>query len=270
MSTSSREPTQTEPAVVSTGWLAASMFDRPVERRFGRAFGVSLAVHGALLALLLLAGMKSAEVLSQAPELIRVVFLQQPPGPGGGGGGSPAPAPPKPVEIPKPKADPIPITPPPVIVPPPPMPTLQAPVFTNAQLLQASGQSNVSLQPLGGGGRGGGQGEGRGRGVGAGETEGFGGGAFRGGGITAIKSVDPTYTSEAMRQKIQGQVELEIVVLENGTVGDVRIIRSLDRNYGLDQKAVEAAKQWLFRAPRDPQGRPMRAIVTLLLDFRLF
>ena len=71
-----------------------------------------------------------------------------------------------------------------------------------------------------------------------------------------------------MRAKIQGQVELEIVVLENGTVGEVRVTKSLDRTYGLDQAAMDAAKKWKFR-PGVRQGTPAQVIVTLILEFRL-
>jgi protein TonB len=83
-----------------------------------------------------------------------------------------------------------------------------------------------------------------------------------------LRSVQPKYTSDAMRAKIQGVVQLEVVVLENGTVGDVRITRSLDKNFGLDTEAITAARQWLFR-PATRQGKPVPIIVLLELEFRL-
>ncbi len=61
-----------------------------------------------------------------------------------------------------------------------------------------------------------------------------------------LVSVKPTYTAAAMRAKIQGSVVVECVVLRDGTVGDVRVVKSLDPVYGLDQEAVKAAKQWRF------------------------
>ena len=72
-----------------------------------------------------------------------------------------------------------------------------------------------------------------------------------------------------MRAKIQGVVELEAVVLENGTIGEVRVVKSLDKAYGLDQEAMNAAKKWLFRPGVDPNGKPVATIVTLILEFRL-
>lgn len=263
-------------AVHATGWLGSqSIFDHKDDRKIGRAMGASLAAHLALVAVL-------AIILTVAPQTLlrndppleyKVVFLQEP-GPGGGGGGSPAPAPPKPMEIPKHKAPEVAPVPVPRPVEPPPVPVLVAPIETNAaSVLQSTGQSSVSLAPYGGGGRGGGIGPGTGNGVGPGTGGGFGGGAYRpGSGVsfpTLIRQEQPKYTSEAMRAKVQGSVELEAVILENGTVGEVRIMKSLDKVFGLDQEAITAAKKWLFRPGIGPDGKPVATIVTLILEFRL-
>jgi protein TonB len=60
------------------------------------------------------------------------------------------------------------------------------------------------------------------------------------------KSACPNYPPEAMRAKIQGRVKLEMVVQADGTVGDVRVVSSLDRKYGLDDAAVKATKEMRF------------------------
>ena len=83
-----------------------------------------------------------------------------------------------------------------------------------------------------------------------------------------LKDVKPQYTSDAMRAKIQGSVMLECVVLTDGTVGDVRVIRSLDGTYGLDQEAIKAAKQWKF-APGTRNGEPVPVMVSIELTFVL-
>ncbi len=143
----------------------------------------------------------------------------------------------------------------------------------DADVIQATGASTVSLAAYGGGGRGGGVGAGSGKGVGEGTGGGFGGGAFRlGSGVsfpTLLHDEKPNYTTEAMRAKIQGEVQLEAVVLANGTVGDVRVIKSLDRVNGLDQEAIKAARKWLFAPAKDHDGKAVPVIVTLILDFRL-
>ena len=284
MSTSRPAPAQdSRPTgdVVANGWLSSqSMFGSLDEHRKQRAVGASVAtvvLHGVFLVIALLVLTYSATTPAATPEqpLTHLVYLQEP-GPGGGGGGSPAPAPPKPVQIPKPKpVEAVPVTPPPPVpVAPPPPPTLAAPVMTpSAEIVQSSGASSVSLAPYGGGGRGGGVGSGTGRGVGPGEGGGFGGGAYKpGAGIsvpTVVREVKPQYTPEAMRLKIQGSVEIEAVVQANGTVGDVRVVKSLDRTHGLDEEARKAARNWIFSPAKDREGKAVPVIVTLILDFRI-
>jgi len=53
---------------------------------------------------------------------------------------------------------------------------------------------------------------------------------------TVVREARPQYTKEAMDARIQGTVGLEAVVLPDGKVGDVKVTRSLDPTYGLDQK----------------------------------
>jgi len=121
-----------------------------------------------------------------------------------------------------------------------------------------------------GSGRGQGIGEGAGGGIGPGSGGGTGGGPFRpGSGIEPpilLREVRPTYTAEARRQAIEGDVDLEIVVRANGTVGSVRVRRSLGA--GLDQKAVEAVRQWRF-TPAHRQGTPVDVVVTVSVEFTL-
>jgi periplasmic protein TonB len=271
------QPTPNEgPGVVATGWLAAqSVFEHQDERKMGRALGSSLVAHVGLffLVIALLNIVPASQYLDPPSIKATMVYLPEP-GPGGGGGGSPAPAPPKPMEIPPHKApDPIPIVVPPPKVEPPPTPVLNAPVQTDmANVLQATGASSVSLASYGGGGSGGGIGPGKGDGVGPGEGGGTGGGVYHpGNGIsspTLLKSVEPKYTPDAMRAKIQGLVKLEVVVLKDGTVGAIRVIKSLDPG-GLDVEAIKAARGWLFRAATDRDGNRVDVYVTLELEFRL-
>ena len=52
------------------------------------------------------------------------------------------------------------------------------------------------------------------------------------------KEVRVRYTSDALRARVEGSVALEGVVRADGTVGEVRVVRSLDTRYGLDDQAV--------------------------------
>jgi TonB family protein len=83
-----------------------------------------------------------------------------------------------------------------------------------------------------------------------------------------LKQVQPKYTSAALRAKIQGDVEIEAVVTKAGAVESLRVVKSLDQTYGLDDAAVAAAKEWQFQ-PGTVNGTPVNVIVTLDLTFKI-
>ena len=85
---------------------------------------------------------------------------------------------------------------------------------------------------------------------------------------TLVREVKPSYTPQAIAARIQGTVLLSAVVLADGTVGDVIVIRSLDTQYGLDAQAVSAAKQWLFN-PGMKDGVAVAVRVTIEMTFTL-
>ena len=122
-----------------------------------------------------------------------------------------------------------------------------------------------------GAGTGTGSGEGRGSGLGPGFGGGTGGGAYRpGSGVTSpqlLREVKPNYTAAAMRAKVQGVVLLECVVGPDGSIGQVNIVKSLDKVFGLDDEAVKAAKQWRFD-PGRRFGEPV-AVGTSCLSWPL-
>jgi len=83
-----------------------------------------------------------------------------------------------------------------------------------------------------------------------------------------VRSVGPHYTSEAMRARIEGKVGLEATVTTEGTVEDIQVVRSLDKLYGLDDSAVNAAKQWRFE-PGTKDGKPVAVRVTIDMAFTM-
>jgi periplasmic protein TonB len=111
-----------------------------------------------------------------------------------------------------------------------------------------------------------------GPGLGRGRDGGFGDGAYRGGGgVTSpqiVREVKPGYTAQAMRARVQGIVVLDCVVLPDGSVGDVKIVNSVDGAFGLDDEAIKAARQWRF-LPGRRLGEPVAVIVTMELAFSL-
>lgn len=78
----------------------------------------------------------------------------------------------------------------------------------------------------------------------------------------------PKYTSEAMREKIQGVVELSAIVGVDGRLTSVRVTKSLDSKHGLDGSAIAAARLWLF-TPGRLNGVAVPVRISLNLEFRL-
>jgi periplasmic protein TonB len=122
-----------------------------------------------------------------------------------------------------------------------------------------------------GSGSGGGVGSGRGPGVGPGWGGGIGGGAYRvGGGVTAprvIYAPEPEFSDEARKAKYQGTVVLWLVVGSDGTTHNIRVRQSL--GMGLDEKAIEAIRQWKFE-PGRKDGIPVAVQVDVEVNFRLY
>jgi protein TonB len=275
--------------------------DRPVEVNFsfqeGHSRGAALASIAShlLFALVVFVVMRYAPeraVLEIVPEVQAkdIVWLAEPgPGGGGGGGGNKAPDPPKKIElpgrekitVPVKKPEPAPVEPPKID---PPVEDLTIPAKTMAAaetplagVLDPPKVAETASQGSGAGGGGGtgtgtGIGSGRGSGLGEGYGGGTGGGAYRpGNGVTVPRVLvekKPQYTADAMRAKVQGTVWLECVVLPNGDVGDIKIVRSLDSVFGLDQEAVKAARQWKF-IPGMRNGEPVPVLITIELTFTL-
>jgi protein TonB len=83
-----------------------------------------------------------------------------------------------------------------------------------------------------------------------------------------IHQEKPQYTPAAMQAGIEGKVLLETVVSADGSVGDVRVIESLDRELGLDQQAVDALKLWTWKAGTR-EGKPADIAVKVEFTFTL-
>jgi TonB family protein len=81
---------------------------------------------------------------------------------------------------------------------------------------------------------------------------------------TVISDVKPQYTPDALKARIEGTVTVECVVRPDGSVSDIRVVKSLDPD--LDQQAIKAARQWRF-APGMKDGKPVPVRVTLEMTF---
>jgi TonB family protein len=122
-----------------------------------------------------------------------------------------------------------------------------------------------------GSGSGGGVGVGAGPGVGEGHGGGIGGGAYHvGGGVSApsvIFDPSPEYSEEARKAKFQGTSVVSLIVGPDGLPRDIHISRTL--GLGLDEKAIEAVKQWRFK-PAQKDGKPVAVEISVEVDFHLY
>jgi TonB family protein len=81
----------------------------------------------------------------------------------------------------------------------------------------------------------------------------------------AKRKVDPAYPLELMRQNVAGTVILYGVIHSDGTVGNVRVLRSVDDR--LDQFASEAIAKCQFE-PAMKNGSPVDVEATFWIPFR--
>ncbi len=261
------------------------------------SLGVSMALHAAAAAMVVSLAARAgstappATVTENRAEHVattRVVFLlpSAPGGGGGGGGGNRQSGPIRRAEAPG--RDPITLrsvrpieTPSHIVNVEPPLPGVlldAAPLasgFTDHLGLPSGG---VSFGTSTGSGSGGGVGTGTGTGIGAGRGPGLGdgvgggtgGGVYRpGGSVTApriLSQVRPSYTPGALERRIQGAVELELVVTAAGMPSSIRVVRSLDEE--LDEAAIKAVREWRFE-PGRMAGAAVDVLVTVILGFSI-
>jgi len=119
-------------------------------------------------------------------------------------------------------------------------------------------------------GRGGGIGSGIGDGIGPGSGGNFGDGVMQvGGGVSepkVIYQVDPEFSEEARKAKFSGNVYVSVIVDEQGRPTHVRVERGV--GMGLDEKAVEAVKQYKFK-PAMLNGKPVKVVVDVDVVFQI-
>lgn len=253
----------------------------------------SLVFHLAMVVYLAFAIRSTAhpmEVVEQPPYAGLVWFREAEKGPGGGGGGGGDHTPERPRRVERPGGDTstVPVAKPMTLdvthrTDPDPLEPLHIPALNMAAALESlPGAIDGLVGPSmsqgpgsnGGAGTGNGPGDGPGNGpgLGPGERGGTDGGPYGvGNGVTApteIRRGTPQYTTDAMRARIQGPILVECVVQTDGVCTDIRVIRSLEPSFGLDQEAIKATRQWRFR-PGTRKGQPVPVRVTIEVMFSI-
>jgi protein TonB len=79
----------------------------------------------------------------------------------------------------------------------------------------------------------------------------------------AVVKTPPEFPTLAKQLKIQGAVELDVIIAENGTVESVTPISG---NPVLTKPATEAVKKWKFK-PFQQDGAPVKAQAPLRISF---
>lgn len=267
------------------------------QKRIGPAFLASLGSHVAIALVILLfvryggQGVHLAGVLPQELPNQIIWLSQAGPGGGGGGGGNQMKEPPRKAELPGKDKITVPVQKPaPLETPkvaknePNPLDQLNIPAKNLADstdsLPGAIEAPTAPPTPSQGSGTGGGAGTGRGSGIGPGTGPGLGpgSGGGAGGGVyqpgsgvsdpRLLTQVRPSYTSEAMRARVQGVAMVQCIVRTSGVPTDCQIYKSLDNTFGLDQEALKAVRQWRF-SPGTLRGEPVNVQVLIEMSFTL-
>jgi TonB family protein len=256
------------------------------------AIGISTTINGLILALILFLGVRQV-IKAVSPMSLTNIDVGDFKAPkmkdqagGGGGGGDRSLLQASKGKLPKLEDKP---------VVPPQVQTLEKPKIPmpaaidvqknitlpdNPTLPDIGMKTSTNIVLSNGTGNGGGMGTGSGGGLGSGSGDGFGpgyggnagGGLYHiGGGVAApvlLHQVDPEFSDEARRAKYQGICMISIIVDANGNPQNPRVVRPL--GMGLDEKALEAVRQFRFKPAMKDGKTPVPVMITVEVNFRLY
>jgi TonB family protein len=83
-----------------------------------------------------------------------------------------------------------------------------------------------------------------------------------------IYTPKPSYPPLAERQRVSGTVLLDVLVDENGAVREVRVLRGVKPDLGLDAAAASAVQTWRYK-PAVKNGVRVKVRITTAVGFRL-
>ena len=79
-----------------------------------------------------------------------------------------------------------------------------------------------------------------------------------------LRRVAPVYPSQANLLRLEGRVILSALVMEDGSVRDLKIVQGQPT---LAQAAIDAVKQWRYQ-PFTLDGKPVKRETTVTVDFK--
>jgi TonB family protein len=82
----------------------------------------------------------------------------------------------------------------------------------------------------------------------------------------AIATPDATYTDDARRTRLEGEVRFRVTVGTDGQLHDIQPLNHL--GMGLDEQAVAALQEWRFK-PATRGGKPVPQTIIVNMSFRL-
>ena len=82
---------------------------------------------------------------------------------------------------------------------------------------------------------------------------------------TVIRQTKPRYPPDAFYKRIEGTVELEILIDRTGRVSRTRVVKSIP---GLDEAAIQCVIEWQFR-PAQLHGQPVATVASAPITFKI-
>jgi protein TonB len=258
------------------------VIDRMKTRQDPRATAASVSFYALLILFILWMVRHHLPLIIQPKQMLVQISTPPPMAPAkdvmGGGGGQHGPTPVTKGQLPKfadqqitpPKAPPL--EQPKIKMPDPTIEVQKDLKMANNNMPMLGDPRSTLSGPMSmGSGSGTGLGAGNGSGLGPGSGGNFGGGLRHvGGGVSApvpIFEVEPEFSEEARKAKFMGVVTVNLIVDAKGMPQNVHVLRGV--GMGLDDKAVEAVKQYRFK-PAMEAGKPVPVQLNVEVNFQIF
>ena len=83
-----------------------------------------------------------------------------------------------------------------------------------------------------------------------------------------VSCPNPDSTERARAARSQANIRLSVVIMPDGSVSDVQLVRGFDKQ--LDQDTLRTVRKWRFKPIVGPEGKPVWAAAPVEVTFRTF